>query len=493
MAARFVSRRSVIVAGVAGMGSVLLAACGAAAPTPTTAPATPAAPAPTAAPAATTAPAPTTAPAAAPTTAPAAAPATPAAAKPATSAGGKTTIRYTYDETPGEKEWHGKVKPDYEKAHPNVELQPEPTVDKWVEKTIAGLVAGTAPDMLLSFGDIVSRFASRGAFVDVTEIAKGWGSDYDLNDVFPAALKESQVKAVQFALPYCYDPVSIFFFRKSAFDEAKLGYPDDKWTYDDFQKDNVALTKKDASGKVVQWAYNGAESIADWGYVRLYPAIWAFGGDKYNPDMTKCLLAEPEALKAINMYYDLKWKANSSPTPQDVGKLSYYQMFASGQCAMQTTGPWAISTYREMIKDEKIKNDWDVGPPPNGPKGRFVLAAANHWGINKDSKVRDATADLLRYLTDKDRAKELGKIGRRVPARKSGGGSFIDSNRPENQKVFPESLAYARSDQIHPAQEGKIADVLTAAWQQIILLNKGTPEQIMPDAVKKVDALLKEG
>ena len=210
--------------------------------------------------------------------------------------------------------------------------------------------------------------------------------------------------------------------------------------------------------------------------------------------MTKCLLDQPEALKVMNMYYDLKFKNGTSPSTGDIGKLSYYQMFASGQCAMQTTGPWAVSTYHEMVQDAKFKDKWDVGNTPNGPKGRFMLAAGNDWGLNKNGKNKTQAGQLLQYLTGKDVSKQVGSIGRRVPARKSAGTAFVIPNTPpDHQSVFPESLAYARFEQLHPTQEAKISQILTTAWGNVILLNKGRPDQIIPDAVKQVNDLLSQG
>jgi ABC-type glycerol-3-phosphate transport system substrate-binding protein len=153
-----------------------------------------------------------------------------------------------------------------------------------------------------------------------------------------------------------------------------------------------------------------------------------------------------------------------------------------------------VSTYHEMVQDAKFKDKWDVGHSPNGPKGRFMLAAGNHWGLNKNGKNPKQSEQLLQYLTGKDVSKQVGSIGRRVPARKSAGNSFVVPNTtPANQTVFPDSLQYSRPEQLHPTLEAKISQILTNAWGNVIILNKGTPDQIMPDAVKQVNALLSQG
>jgi multiple sugar transport system substrate-binding protein len=492
--------------GVSATSGSLLAACGGTTTTATSsaatttaanssaAPATTAissaAPATTSASVAATTPATSTAVSSVQTTAVSAAP----TASQANPTGAKVALRYTFDNTDGEATWHKKVTEDYAKLHPEVTLQPERATGDWVTKTVTQLVSGTGPDIVLGFGATFFQLAATGAFDDLTATVKQWGASYDLADIYPEALKELQINGKQYSIPYCFDPVSVFFYLKPVLHDANIPFPNDTWTYDDFQKDLIGLTKQDASGKTVQWGYNGAESIAGWGYVRTYPAIWAYGGDKYNADMTHCMLGDPEALKVLNMYYDLKVKDKTSPTAADSGKLNYYQMFANGQCAMQTTGPWAIGTYQDTITGAILKDNWDVGPPPSGPKGRFILAAGNDWGLNKNGKNKTAAQALLQYLTDKDRSKEVGSIARRVPARLSAGAAFVQPNTtPTNQAVFPQSLSYARVERLHPTQEAKIAAILTAAWNDVIVLNKGAPDQIMPEAIGRVDALLKQG
>jgi ABC-type glycerol-3-phosphate transport system substrate-binding protein len=100
--------------------------------------------------------------------------------------------------------------------------------------------------------------------------------------------------------------------------------------------------------------------------------------------------------------------------------------------------------------------------------------------------------DLLQFLTDKDRAKLVGTTGRRVPARKSAADSFIVSGMPDNQKAFTESLNYAVTPPVHPTQEAKIADLVSAAWESVVLTEKATPEEAMKSACAEVDKLLQQ-
>lgn len=411
------------------------------------------------------------------------------AAKPVS--GEKVVIRYTYDETPGETTWNNKIKADYEAANPGIEVRPEPTVEGWVEKTIASMVGGTAPDILIAWGDIFASFASRGGYEDITDEVKAWP---DFDDFWPNAINElGVVDGKYYAVPYCFDPVTIFYYHETLLDEAGVPYPNDTWTYDDFRQACIDLTKRNDAGEVVQWGFNGSETTSNWGIGRAMAAVWAYGGDKYDADMTHCRLAEPEALEAITLFWELKSKYQASPTPEQIGEMSYYQMFASGQCAMQTTGPWAITTYTEMIQDAALADQWEVGPPPSGPKGRFAVGSGNVWGLWSGGQHKAEALALLRFMTDPDRSKEVGSIANRVPARKSAADSFGNPDaKPDNEAVFPAALEYSLPIKYHPTKDAEASDIIAAAWEEFMILEKRTPEEALSEACAKVDELLQE-
>jgi len=402
----------------------------------------------------------------------------------------KITLRYMCGQTPGEVVMNKIIKVDYEAANPSITVNPEPVGEDWVTKTLAQVVAGTAPDILVGWADGFVAFRSKGVFQDITDTVKTWP---DLDDFYPAALNEvGSVNGKTYGIPYLFDPVTIWFYHKSKFDEAGVAYPNDAWTYDDMKQDAIALTKVDDAGNPVQWGYNGAQTVSNWGWQRALPVIYAYGGKKYSDDLKKCMLAEPEALEALNIFYELKVKYKASPTPQQAGDLSYYQMFASGKCVMQDTGPWAIATYQNMIQDSALKNQWDVSEPPTGPKGRFEWATGSNYGVCSGGKHKKEALALLQFLTDKDRAILLATIGRRVPARRSAAASFFVSGMPENQIAFPKSLEYAVTPPVHPTQEAKIADLVSAAWESVVITEQKTPEEAMTAVVLEVDKLLQE-
>ncbi|MHB0877339.1 MAG: ABC transporter substrate-binding protein [Anaerolineae bacterium] len=402
----------------------------------------------------------------------------------------RIVLRYLFDDSPGERQMAKINKVDYEELHPEVEVHPEVVGQDWEQKTLASVVAGTAQDIIIGWTENFVGFRGKGVFEDITDAVTTWP---DLDDFWPAAFQEAALfDGKYYGVPYCYDPVTMEYFHKSRFDEAGMPYPNGEWTYDDLKADAIAMTKRDASGNVTQWGYNGSETSYGGGYRRAFSIIYAYGGRKYNDDMTHFMFGEPEAMEAINLLYDMEVKEGCQPTPEMKGSFNDAQLFASGQVAMTNSGPWDIATYQEMIQEAELKDQWDIFGPPTGPGGRFIWTVGNDWGIYSGSPHKEEALDLLYFLTDADRAKLVGSLGKRTPARKSAADSFVTPGRPENQIAFPEALAYAFTPPYHPTREAEIRDTIIPYWESIFITQKRTPEEAMALCVADVDKLLTE-
>lgn len=121
-------------------------------------------------------------------------------------------LSFLYDETPGETAMHKINKVDYEAVNSGIEIRPEPSTEAWVEKTLAAVVAGTAPDLIMGWADVFVNFRSRNVFEDITDSVKAWP---DLDDFWPASLSEvGVVEGRTYGIPYCFDPVTIYYFHQ---------------------------------------------------------------------------------------------------------------------------------------------------------------------------------------------------------------------------------------------------------------------------------------
>ncbi len=117
--------------------------------------------------------------------------------------------------------------------------------------TSAADVLYVASSTYLNNTSTISVEATRaGYFLNLKPLVD---TDQELNsdDFFPTLWQSYQWDQGVWALPFAADPY-VLTYSPSAFDAAKLAYPDDKWTFDDLTNAIRQLSGKDAEGKVTR-------------------------------------------------------------------------------------------------------------------------------------------------------------------------------------------------------------------------------------------------
>ncbi|HEU5103197.1 MAG TPA: substrate-binding domain-containing protein, partial [Roseiflexaceae bacterium] len=236
-----ITRRDFLrISALAGAGTVA-AACGA-----TPAPAT----APTAAPA----------PAAAPTAAQAEAPAAAPAAQ-------NVSLRFTCWDSATGADVYNSVIDQFKKANPGVEVTTEFNPDGYDDKILTGLATGNAPDVFLWWNH--PKLVAAGGVEDLMPYVQA--EKLDLSIYYPSVLEMNKYGDILAGMPDAFTPRAIF-YNKKVFDDAKVPYPTNDWTWDDFVDIAKKLTK--GEGQAAQYGF--------FTYNASYPLqgyVWSNGGD----------------------------------------------------------------------------------------------------------------------------------------------------------------------------------------------------------------------
>jgi len=87
---------------------------------------------------------------------------------------------------------------------------------------------------------------------------------------------------------------------------------------------------------------------------------------------------------------------------------------AQGKLAMVEEGMSVLQTAAE-----KIQTDWDIVPMPRGPARRASWGTTDGWGMWRGSKSRDASWELVKFLTSPDYLKMHSKTTLQIPPRQS--------------------------------------------------------------------------
>jgi multiple sugar transport system substrate-binding protein len=156
--------------------------------------------------------------------------------------------------------------------------------------------------------------------------------------------------------------------------------------------------------------------------------------------MNQCLLDSPEAIRAMQFYYDKIHTHGVSPRPgfgPDHG-------FMSGKIAMELgghTGNWyGYNSVTDL--------DWDIQILPRGPATRVGgEVAIDSYGISKDSPHREQAWEFIKFLSSKESGRRHVEHGY-LPVRKSVAEETIfrpdRQEQPRNISAAYEQLKYAQ-------------------------------------------------
>lgn len=317
----------------------------------------------------------------------------------------------------------------YKSEHPNVEVEIiTATYGEFTEKVTTMIATGNPPDITWWSEDSLMYFADRGYFYELDEQIKSWGTDWDLADFYPTTLEAGQWKGKQYAIPFS-TPAPVLYYNKMLFDQAKLAYPSENWTWDDFDKAATTLNKGSGAEKVY-----GVDNLLDKGkeWQTLLNIVRSYGGDFMNDDMTQCIIDSPESAEALNLY--MKWVNDGSST-----KPGIEAPFEQNRVGM------FIGWQSFNARFEGVEGlDYDIAYLPSGPEGRNLRGGYAGLVVMKTTKFPEDSFDLLKFISSKEGIKQQSNYF--TPPRKSVGLSeeFMSaSNKPVNKEIYIKSLEYA--------------------------------------------------
>jgi multiple sugar transport system substrate-binding protein len=340
--------------------------------------------------------------------------------------------------------------------HPNIEITTESApYGKFFQKLDTEIAAGNAPDVWLSDGVYVAKFAERGATKDITD----WVTkDLKPEDYYGLEFNKD-AKGRYWGVPQGIQ-IAVLFYNKDMFDKAGQPYPNENWTWDDVKKAAEALTL-DGNGKNAKDpAFNG-KAVSQFGLTFFsitegwMSVLKSYGGGVLDETMQKSIIDSPANKEALGWIVD-GMKRNIFTDPADLKSFKNNTLpFPSGQAAMR------IGIYARVLAANEAGINYDVTLLPKGPDGkRFSPIIANSWVINSkasDAKAQAAWEWIKYWVTEDEVQKEWAGLGEAVPVKKSVAQSplFLQTGKnPQNKQAFLDSFAFA----------GRIDD--NAVWEE---------------------------
>ncbi len=324
---------------------------------------------------------------------------------------------------------------EFEQENPGIRVNIMHIPDKYFQKIHALLAANLAPDVMFLNNIQFPVYASNNAFLDVSDYLKN-SKLIQAGDFFPQTLKGFEWQQQIQGIPRDASNL-VFFYNKDMFDAAGVDYPTADWDWDTFLATTRALTlDKDGDGKTDQFGVSAHHRNY---FLFWFPYVWSAGGDIFDAERERFTLDQPEAVRGIQRFADLRHKYHVAPTKAEAGSLTMSQMFMQQKLAMVLNGRWAVPLYRK-----NLDFNWDIAPFPAGEAGSVVDADASGWVISKQTQIPDKAWKLVEFLASKKASEAFTQPGLIIPARTDVARSEVFLRRdaaPAHADYFLEALA----------------------------------------------------
>lgn len=283
-------------------------------------------------------------------------------------------------------EMMGRVLDVYNKAHPGVTIDFQPTADtEYDAQLISGLQTGTGPDIIYLRSFASGRTVHDGGFLHVLN------DDVASLSNFPGAATKAWATedGQSYGVPI-FGVTHGIYYHKEIFDKYGLQEPE---TWDEFMA--LCQTLKDngenvfAQGAMDEWTL----------YEVVFSGLGAnfYGGEKNRLALMagEMKLTDEPFVKAFEAIDQLQ-----QFLPQGYQALDYVsmqQMFAAGQAAMFIGGSWEIGVFGGLGVADM---GWFAPPVPNkGDQLSYCFHVDAGVGMNKDSKHFAEALEFIQWTT----------------------------------------------------------------------------------------------
>ncbi len=375
--------------------------------------------------------------------------------------------------------------------HADIRVFYTPDPEDFVEKMLADMRGGTAPDIFQGCCAHFPAWAQKGYTLDLRPYVARDMDQETIADWDPAQYASFfSSDGLQFGLPKYHGALGVY-YNKDLFDLYQVPYPAPSWTHDDYLATMKVLTRDlDGDGATDLW---GSMLDISWDRVQVHVNGW--GGSFVDPnDPRHSLISAPESLAAIEWLRARMWDDQVMARPQDVQNLSTRDAFASGLVAMVEDGSWAL-------KDILEKSGFRVGvaPFPGGPARRVTLSTTDGFGIYSGTRHPEAAWELMKFLVSPAYGRAMAKASFLQPARGSLVSEWVGFVREEfpdrvddvDLNVFAEGhrQGYSVTAEVFAAGMDEIAPIAAAAFERILTLGQASVDSIS-EASAQIAAVL---
>lgn len=394
----------------------------------------------------------------------------------------KVTLRYmTWEDGDWQKFSEGFIK-KYMEQNPNVTIQYEPTAGaEYMTKLKTALSAGTAPDV--SWVDGWQELFTKGVFEPLDGYAKKY--NFDLSAQNQQLIKMATYNNKLYGL-FGWAGVTAIYYNKKLFDDAKVPYPQEGWTWDDCKNAAKQLTKGTGANKVY-----GINLPLDWNGA-FEPIMWGNGARVIDDNLIYDGVMNSDKMVAAVKWYTSFVKEGLAPQPASLKSAGGGdEMFKTGKLGMT----YSFSGFVQSIKSNGgfDLNNLGVIHLPVGQKGDKPAVCVNFTNpicISKDSKNKDEAFKFLAARVGEETQKDFCSKGWTVPttAKLANDMKLMDDPLLKtfaDPLVNTDKYVYPKPSWCYSMVSSAINDNLTNAISKVVVGN-GDIKKALDEAVTNV-------
>lgn len=343
--------------------------------------------------------------------------------------------------------------------------------DDVVSEAMRAYSTGQAPDIIAIDNPEHALFASRGAFLDLTD--KIAASDVvKPENYYPGPLKSVMWDGKYFGIPKATNTIALY-YNKDMFKAAGLDPDKPPQTWDELVETARKLT--DPSKNVYGLTFSAKAN--EEGTFQFLP--WAqMGGGGYDK------INSEGAVKALETWKKIIDEKLASPDTLTRSQWDSTGTFNSGNAAMAISGPWELD---RMLKEAKF--DWAVAllPVPEQGAERSSAMGDFNWAIFSNTEHPDEAFKVLEYFVSQDDRmfRDFGQLPPRSDITIAPTGEPL---KDAALKVFIEQLQYAQPRGPHP-EWPKISKANQDAIQAA-LTGQMSAKDALDQAAERINAVL---
>ncbi len=371
----------------------------------------------------------------------------------------------------------------FTKANPRITVENVLITGDYDAKLLTMIAGGTPPDVHNTLRFTFYSLVAKGTVLNLQPYLDRMG--FKREPYYAVGLEPWTIKGKLFGLPQVIDAWTVF-YNKDLFDTAGVSYPTGAWTWDDLVANAKKLTKRNPQGVAQQFgfAWNGT------GGAKAFTCYVSQANGRIVDNVAepgKWVMAEPEAIEAVQFMADLATVHKVMPSPQETTNMGGpVQLFASGRLAM-LYGEWfGGSNYRSS------KFNWTIAEPARGKK-QATWVGGGAWCVNAKGKHLDESVKFTAFIAGPEGSTVMAKNLGGIPNIKAIAESplFLDNKPPDNNRAVLNSFAYGVQPPMSPT---------FPEWNRIVLsaldpvwTGEKKAKDALPPIAKEVQAKIEEG